>query len=283
MNRTVKEFFRFPFSYPARNPLLWIVLQPAVAFMGATAGSSSLPPVFYVSLATLTYPAAFIVYGLNDLYDVETDAYNDREVVKDTVISRDDYAIVWGWAAIFTLICALPVVWSGKISTMLVGLLALFSAVAYSVPPLRLKTKPVLSLVTMSVGGWALYAFGYSFTGSISTISARSFFYGLLSHMAVSLGAIPDMEADKKAGDTTFPLVYGKTAAVSLALTSVIATILSGTVTGPVLWFLFIAGGGLLSMLFFERYLAHFRVIMYAGFVILAYLIWRGLTGFIAV
>ncbi len=275
----LKSFLLFPLSYPARNPLFWLLLSPGIVFLGAVAGGGQFPVELFFVLVAVSYPSAFIMFALNDVYDGETDANNDRDLVKDNVVDADeDFWIVWSWAAIFFVLALVPVLWFGKVTTIVLGLGLLSSAVAYSVPPIRSKERPLGSVVLMAVGGWMLYALGYSFTGDLASIPPRSFFYGLLSHMGVSLGALPDMDADRAAGIETFPLRYGKTPTIGLALLSVLVTLLSGTVGGPVFWYLVVLGVGLVSMWLFERYILHFKVLLAVGFVFLVVLLYRGVV-----
>ena len=274
----LKSFLLFPLSYPARNPLFWLLLSPGIVFLGALAGEGKLPVELYYALVAVSYPSAFIMFALNDVYDGESDENNDRDLVKDDVVDADqDFWIVWSWAAVFFVAAVIPVLWFGKAVTVLLGLGLLGSAFAYSVPPIRVKERPLGSVVLMSIGGWMLYAFGYSFTGDLGSIPTRSFFYGLLSHMGVSLGALPDMGADRAAGIETFPIRYGESTTIGLAVVTVLLTLFSGTVTGPVFWYLILLGAGLISMGFFERYILHFKVLLIAGFVFLGVLLYRGI------
>jgi 4-hydroxybenzoate polyprenyltransferase len=233
--------------------------------------------LFFVLLG-VSYPGAFIMFAVNDLYDADTDEWNDRKLVKDDVIDPDeDYWIVWGWTGVFTVFAMLPILFFGKPSTTVLGSAILVSAIAYSAPPTRLKASPIGSVVLTAVGGWMLYALGYSFTADVFTVPSRSFFYGLLSHMGVSLGALPDMEADRQAGIETFPLRYGTATTIFVALLTVIVTLASGTVSGPVFWYLVVLCFGLVSMWVFERYVLHFKALLLAGFGFLVVLLYRGI------
>lgn len=274
----MNDALTFPLSYSARNPAYWLILPTSIAFMGAVAGAGSIPLVFIAALLTLTYPAAFITCAPNALYDQETDTYNDREYLRGKQLSDDDAPAVWGWTAVFAAVCLTPALIAWNLEALLIGAAMILAALAYSVPPLRLKAHPELSLILMSVGAWLLYAYGYAYTDTITTIPTRSFYYAFLAHTAVSLGALPDIEADKEAGDTTFPVKYGETPTLLLGIAAALTTLLSGTVTGVVAAFIAALAAAMTSMIFVKHYVAHFKAIAAVGLTTIIILVTRGVT-----
>lgn len=276
----LKASLTYPFGYPARNPAYWLILTPGILLMGAAAGNLSISPELIAALLTASYPAAFITFAVNDVYDEATDEHNDRSLIRDDHITPgDDNRVVWGWTAAFAGLCLAPAAWHGEPETITLAIGLLTATIAYSAPPLRLKTNPVLSAVLAAVGGWMLYAYGYSYTADLTTIPARSFLYGVLAHTGVTLGAIPDIEADKQAGITTFPIAFGEQTTVLTALIAVLAAIASGLIHGVLLYFLIAYAAALTSMLFNQAYIAHFKAVLTVGFIALAILILRVLTG----
>ena len=268
----------FPFSYAARNPLYWLILPTSIAFMGAVAGANPLPSSFIAALLTLTYPAAFIVCAPNALYDRETDAYNDRDYLRGKQLTEDDAPAIWLWTTIFTVVCLLPPLIAWNVEALIIGTAMITAALAYSVPPLRLKAHPEASLLLMSMGAWLLYAYGHAYTDTITNIPVRSFYYGLITHTAVSLGALPDIEADKQADDTTFPVKYGETPTILLGIITCVAALASGTIHGVIAAFIAAYAASMVSMLIFKHYVIHFKAVATVGFLTICYYVWRGLS-----
>jgi len=173
--------------------------------VGAAAGAASLgtlaSPTILALAAFFTLPANLIVYGVNDIFDYETDVLNARKAGYESRVPPDRRAAVATGIAVCTIpfLALLP-----QLSTPALWALAWFAllAVQYSAPPLRTKARPGLDAATN-----ALYVFpgivGYHAAGGTG-FPAWAFAAGWAWCMAMhAYSAVPDIAADTRAGIAT--------------------------------------------------------------------------------
>ena len=229
-----KSDWLLPFRFRSRN--IWVCLTGTViALFGAIAGSEELSFWVGIQLLLLSYPAAFIMHAVNDLFDYEHDTVNKRDFFRERNITPADANGVWFWTAIFSMLLLAPTILSENITGFILILLCIALSIAYSVPPVRLKNRAVSSVIACVVGAWSLYAICLSYTDTITNIPRRSFLYAFFSHFVVTGGHLVDYEANMKAGQKTFVTEYGETVTVILALISSLCLTLFGNLNGPVL------------------------------------------------
>ncbi|MBI2084972.1 MAG: UbiA family prenyltransferase [Candidatus Aenigmarchaeota archaeon] len=202
------------------RPLGWVVV-PLIFARGLLASGAELDVVSLVQAILLSFPASLFIYGVNDIYDYNSDVRNNRKGgVEGVILEAKNRRLVEN-ASIFSaalLILSALVTSSYLNMAAMAGFLLL--AYFYSTPPVRLKEKPPLDSVS---NGLAYYFFpflmGTSF-GNVN-ITARIFFITFFVMGIHAFSTIMDFGADKKAGYKTFAVVFGKRYA---ALFSVIAT-----------------------------------------------------------
>jgi len=155
-------------------------------------------------------PYNLLMYGINDVFDYESDIKNPRKggvegmreerafhptVVKAAILSNAPfllYLLIAGdWAARLTLV------------------IVVFSVVAYSLKGLRFKEKPILDSATSSLhfvgpllfalalNGFPDYAWGFV---------VAFFIWGMASH---AFGAVQDIVPDKKGGIASIATFLG--------------------------------------------------------------------------
>jgi len=146
----------------------------------------------------------------NDIYDLEIDqiSNSDRPLLDGTMNVQDMKS-----AAFIFLILSL-------VSAYLAGYYAFFCILAftalyyiYSVPPLRLKRIPFLSVFTIGFCSLSAILAGYFIFSSTKIVSA--FPAGLIAGIVIMFSLLPqikdikDIEGDKKAGIMTVPTLFG--------------------------------------------------------------------------
>ncbi|MCS7076465.1 MAG: UbiA family prenyltransferase [Bacteroidia bacterium] len=181
-------------------------------------------PFFVVSLFFFLIPYNIILYGVNDVFDYETDLKNARKLetnLEGKVLSPEYHSfILWTsamLAIIFGIIYTLYLDFNLIVYTSL-----LVVALAYSVKPIQLKGRPFWDFISSSFHYTisAFFALYYFYDARQFHISQGIeveyvslwcllplFVWGFSSHI---LGAIPDMAADKNAGLRTTAVVLGK-------------------------------------------------------------------------
>lgn len=166
-------------------------------------------------------PYNLLMYGVNDVFDYESDLRNPRKGGIEGALLDPRYHRATLISA-FTL--ALPFVvyllFVGSFESSAWLLLVLFSVIAYSIKGLRFKEIPFLDSITSAMHFVGPMWFGLSLAGAeinqtILLISASFFLWGMASH---AFGAVQDVKADRAAGIGSIATVIGARATVQLAM-----------------------------------------------------------------
>jgi 4-hydroxybenzoate polyprenyltransferase len=190
------------------RPRFWLYLAGPV-LVGVVYGAGSLSALRDPSVALLfgyfLLPANLYLYGVNDVFDADADRENLRKADRESRYRGDRatrVAVAVAAGLGIALLAALP----ATAVPWLVGFLAL--GAAYSVPPLRLKTRPPLDSLSNGLyvlPGAAAYA---AVAGAAPPVLALA--AGWLWTMAMhTFSAIPDVEPDRRAGIRTTATVLG--------------------------------------------------------------------------
>lgn len=162
-------------------------------------------------------PANIFIYGINDIFDYETDKLNPKKIAYESLVVPQEHPYVWKYVLITTLpfIAFLPF---GNTPSVIAFALFLFCALFYSAPPIRAKVIPLLDM-TMSAGHYiATAVFGYTLLVAtwppLPVILA-----GVLWAMAMhAYSAVPDISADTASNINTTATLLGKKATLILCL-----------------------------------------------------------------
>lgn len=197
------------------RPKFWLYLAGTFA-VGYTAGASTLnaftSSTFFIGLVYFSLPANLFLYGVNDYFDRDTDANNDRKGSDEARIRSDETNVLRTALMILT---ALTVVYGFFLPWKATASLTSFFLLsyAYSAPPTRLKAIPFIDSASN-----ILYVFpgimGYALTASAwpsYLVVAASALWTAAMHL---YSAIPDIEADKAAEVHTTAVALGKTSSL---------------------------------------------------------------------
>jgi 4-hydroxybenzoate polyprenyltransferase len=173
-------------------------------------------------------PYNLAMYGLNDVFDYESDLRNPRKGgVEGAVLDRRMHRPTIIAAIVSTVPFVVYLVAVGNPLSWLVLAVAMFAVVAYSAAGLRFKEKPFLDSITSSThfvspAVYALVLGGATFTPQLWLLLAAFFVWGAASH---AFGAVQDVIADREGGIASVATVIGARAAVRL---SVVLYLLAG-------------------------------------------------------
>ena len=170
-----------------------------------------------------TFPANIFTYGVNDIFDYETDRLNPKKVEYESLVMPSERAGLW---KIIALVCVPVLVYSCIAFPIAVTASVAFffvCAASYSVPPIRAKARPVLDSIVSGLHyvspGIVGYILGISLSGmpfshaSFGLCLASGFLWSAAMH---AFSAVPDVEADKKAGLATIATILGEKRTVLL-------------------------------------------------------------------
>ncbi|MBM7504566.1 prenyltransferase [Agromyces aurantiacus] len=205
------------------RPISWInTAFPFAAAYVLTTGR--VDALLVVGTLFFLIPYNLLMYGINDVFDYESDLRNPRKggaegALLDPSLHR---AVVWAGVATATplLVAMLWLGGTGEPWSWAVLAVSLFAVVAYSVPGLRFKERPLLDSITSSTHfvSPALYGLavaGADWTWPLVALVAAFFCWGMASH---AFGAVQDVVPDREAGIASVATAFGAAATVRLAL-----------------------------------------------------------------
>ena len=202
------------------RPLSWINTAYPFAAAYLLAGGDSTAALVVGTLYFLI-PYNLLMYGINDVFDHESDLRNPRKGGIEGVVLDDRWHRTTIWAAVVSNVPFLvALLWLGDGWSDLVLAISVLAVVAYSAPHLRFKERPVLDSVTSSThfvspAVFAVTLAGGSFTGPVLAVLAAYFLWGAASH---AFGAVQDITADRGAGIASIATVFGARRTVRLAM-----------------------------------------------------------------
>ncbi|MFZ1301834.1 MAG: prenyltransferase [Candidatus Microsaccharimonas sp.] len=180
------------------RPVSWV--NTAYPFAAAfLVSGGQLSPTFFIATFYFLIPYNLLMYGVNDVFDYESDIRNPRKggiegmkeqrafhptILKAIIISNVPFVV-------YLLI-------TGTAISNAVLLVLLFFVVAYSVAGLRFKEKPFLDSATSSIHFVGPLVYGLSFTqitAEALPIVVAFFLWGMASH---AFGAVQDIIPDRK-------------------------------------------------------------------------------------
>jgi 4-hydroxybenzoate polyprenyltransferase len=202
------------------RPLSWIdTAFPFAAAYLLTAGRIDVPLVVGTLFFLIPYNLA--MYGINDVFDYESDLRNPRKGgAEGALLERSAHRRTLIAAAVSTVPFVVFLLVIGSPLSWLVLAVSLFAVVAYSVRGLRFKEVPFLDSATSSVhfvspAVYGLVLAGAAFTPRLWLVLVAFFLWGVGSH---AFGAVQDVVPDREAGIASIATVLGAAATVRFAL-----------------------------------------------------------------
>ncbi|WNB85389.1 prenyltransferase [Cellulomonas sp. ATA003] len=225
----------------ASRPFSWVntAFPFAAGYLLATGGRIDVALV--VGALYFLGPYNLLMYGINDVFDYESDLRNPRKggiegALADPATARTVHRRIL-WACALTNVPALAWLLAlGDVASNLVLALVVLGVVAYSAPGLRFKERPVVDSVTsaMHFVGPLLYAL--VLTGA--DLTARTAWPVLVAFVAWGMGshafgAVQDVRADREGGLASVATVLG---AHRTVVASTVAYLVAAVVLLAVPW-----------------------------------------------
>ena len=206
------------------RPLSWVnTAFPFAAAYVVTTGR--IDAMLIVGTLFFLIPYNLLMYGINDVFDYESDLRNPRKggaegallhpMLHRTVIAAGVVSsVIVGGAMVMLAGAAYPLSW-------VVLTVSLFAVVAYSVSGLRFKERPVLDSITSSTHFVSPAVYGLAVAGAtvnfgLIALLAAFFLWGMASH---AFGAVQDIQPDRQAGIASIATALGASPTVRLAIT----------------------------------------------------------------
>lgn len=208
-----------------------------LAVQGEPISSATLLPLLVAGLY-FSFPANLLIYGVNDLFDYETDIRNAKKQGYETLVAPETHGrllrtILLTHLPFLLLLLISPLRFSPLFLLGIAGFL--FFGIFYSAPPIRAKVRPFLDAFFN-----ILYAFpalvGMAIitpTFPLSSLSVSACLAATFWCMAMhAFSAVPDISADREAGYQTIATRLGKNGTLLLCLGLYLA---SGILVTPIL------------------------------------------------
>jgi 4-hydroxybenzoate polyprenyltransferase len=205
------------------RPISWIntAFPFAVAYF---LGTGNVDVTLIVGAFFFLVPYNLLMYGVNDVFDYESDLTNPRKGGIEGALLEPKYHAAALW--ISTSLAAPFVIYLLVVGSLFSGallLLVIFSVVAYSAKYLRVKEIPVLDSFTSALHFIGPMLFGLALAGTslvdevVMMATIAFFLWGMASH---AFGAVQDIRADKDAHIASIATFFGASLTVKLAFGS---------------------------------------------------------------
>lgn len=203
------------------RPISWI--NTAFPFAaGYFLISGSLDLRLLVGSLFFLIPYNLLMYGVNDVFDYESDLRNPRKGGIEGALLAPKFHLP---VLLISLHLPVPFVWflisTGNQLSNLVLAGVLFAVLAYSIKYLRFKEIPFLDSITSAAHFVGPLVFGIALAGGSFTdprlvlILVAFSLWGMASH---AFGAVQDVRADREAGISSIATVLGAKSTVWLAM-----------------------------------------------------------------
>lgn len=200
------------------RPLSWPnTAYPFAAAYLVTGGGFDLTLI--VGTLYFLIPYNLLMYGINDVFDYESDIRNPRKGGVEGM--REQRAFHPTIVRSIVYANALPIVylaWVSDLGASLILSFVVFLALAYSVPPLRFKERAGLDSLTSSLHfvGPMLYAASLTHSLTATLIYTFAFLaWGIASH---AFGAVQDILPDRMAGIKSIATALGARTTVWISM-----------------------------------------------------------------
>jgi 4-hydroxybenzoate polyprenyltransferase len=236
------------------RPRFWIYLfgPYLIGILAALSGPDDLgrilrsPRTLAFALFFL-FPANLLVYGVNDIFDYETDRRNPKKQGYETLLAPELQSQAWIWI----IACTFPFFLAAlRLPAIAVAGIVLFSllSIFYSAPPVRAKARPFVDMAFN-----ALYAMpalvGYGIGGGMRWPVAPLLAAAFWCFAMHAYSAVPDITADREAKIATTATVLGKRKAILLCSAFYAASALIAAFVAPVGPLALVLGTGYLVLM----------------------------------
>jgi chlorophyll synthase len=166
-------------------------------------------------LLLLSFPLCLFTFGLNDIHDHRSDRMNPRKRgIEGTLLETRYHRMVrmaaFGVGVLFLSVSAATL----NAANLYFAVTLLCLAYVYSVPPWRLKTRPPLDVISAGIlGFFAPFGLGFSLVDDATLLPLQAYCFTCCVMGFHAFSTIMDYDVDRRVGDRTFAVAYGKRAA----------------------------------------------------------------------
>lgn len=184
----------------------------------------SVDATFVVGTLFFLIPYNLLMYGVNDVFDYESDLRNPRKGGIEGALLHPKWhrpTLLWSFGLCVPFVAYLLAI--GDIAATLWLALFIFTVIAYSAKGLRFKEKPFLDSLTSASHFVGPMIYGIAVAGgdlanaSVLAMIGSFTLWGVASH---AFGAVQDVKADREANISSIATVIGARATTRFAFAS---------------------------------------------------------------
>ena len=207
---------------------LWFAAPFLVGFFISGADISNI--LFWIQFIALGPFYCLVVYGVNDVYDFETDQENERKgegASQGDILMPENHDLVIKTSLIFSALLLAISLFTRNIVNIAGMIFLIFWAFAYSAPPIRLKERPVVDSISNGFGYVLVPSMmGFSLGAPITAFPESGFWAALVISGMHAAFAVMDFEPDKAAGVNTIAVRFGKKATIMFPAVAVLMALI---------------------------------------------------------
>ncbi|MEM4272317.1 MAG: UbiA family prenyltransferase, partial [Candidatus Bilamarchaeaceae archaeon] len=190
------------------RPVFWLG-PPLFYRVGLFIAGIPVGPLEAFEMLLLSFPFSFIIYGLNDLYDIEVDSRNPRKGgIWGAKLLKEDIPWVKSLIVFFSLLLLLTAFLSFNPVHFGFSFLMLAVPYIYSAPPFCFKSRPFWDSFLSGGYGVGPFLYGYSLSEGL-LLNLEIFLFSSVFSGIHGIATIMDYEYDKKNGINTFAVGLG--------------------------------------------------------------------------
>src|SRR5712691_7319271 len=130
--------------FKTSRPYGWIIYS-SFSLYGVFVSRAKVTPLYLLQFVLLTFPVCLFVFGINDIYDFQSDRLNSRkQLIEGIVLQPRSHAFVRRAAICAGIVLTFSSLMTLNFANIFGMFMLLFSAFMYSAPPFRLKEKPIV-------------------------------------------------------------------------------------------------------------------------------------------
>lgn len=195
--------------FKVSRPISWVntAFPFAATYLVLGGGFDAL---FFIGTLFFLIPYNLLMYGINDVFDYESDIRNPRKKSIEGAVEAKSFhpTILWS-SALITIPFAIALLILSPPFAGIILAAVLFFVVAYSLKGLRFKEIPLLDSITSSLHFVGPMIFAIAVTGfqpQAWPFAVALFLWGLASH---AFGAVQDVIPDRKGNLKSIATIIG--------------------------------------------------------------------------
>ncbi len=252
------------------RPIGWAI-PPLIFVIGLKYSKSYVTILPLIQVLLLTFPFSILLYGVNDIYDYNSDNLNPRKNKRS--LDAGIIQLIKQFSSISALAIVISSLLTLNPSNIITAIFLIFFTYYYSAPPIRFKERPPLDSISNGILFFLVFSIGYSFGAPVTAIPLKIYFVALCVMGIHSLGTVMDYTVDKEAGDRTMSVVFGKRVAAIFSASAFLLTILFSDIGNRAINYYFIFCliiSVSISVMPSERFVYQCFKLIFVGFVITA-------------